>query len=242
MKKVAVTIVFVLALSLTVSGKEKKTKPWTQWSGKEAQKILNDSPWGQTQVEADISEMFYTPTSSRSSAARGERGAFNQSIPLNFRIRLLSAKPIRQAFARLIESQQKVPNKQLSDSLQSFVERKFDQYIVVTVDYDSPTDDRRVSGPVMQMFNSSIADVLRNNTYIETKNGKRLFLQDYKPPAADGLGAKFIFARLVDGQPFLEPDSGELRFYSDLSSLAKGLVLNMRFKLSDMMYEGILEY
>ncbi len=242
MKRFAAISMFLLALSLAAAGKEKKVKPWTQWSGKEAQKILNDSPWGQTQVEADISEMFYTPTSSRSSASRGERGAFNQSMPLNFRIRLLSAKPIRQAFARFIESQQNAPNKQLSDSLLSFVERKFDQYIVVAVDYDSPSGDRRVSGPVMQTFNSAVADVLKNSTYIETKNGKRLFLQDYKPPAADGLGAKFIFSRMVDGQPFLEPDSGELRFYSDLTSLAKGLVLNMRFKLSDMMYEGILEY
>ena len=28
-----------------------KTKPWTEWSEKEAAKILNDSPWGQTQTE-----------------------------------------------------------------------------------------------------------------------------------------------------------------------------------------------
>ena len=242
MKRAAVVILFVLLISPTISGKEKKPKPWTQWSDKEAQKILDNSPWGQTQVEADISEMFYTPTSSRSSSARAERGALNQSIALNFRIRLLSAKPVRQAFARLIELQQKSANKQLSESLRAFVERQFDQFIVVAVDYDSPSGDRRISGPVMQMLNSATADVLKNSTYLETKNGKRLFLQDYKPPIGDGLGAKFIFARQVDGQPFLEPDSGELRFYSDLNSFARGLVLNMRFKLSDMMYEGILEY
>ncbi|MCI0389485.1 MAG: hypothetical protein MOB07_12080 [Acidobacteria bacterium] len=30
-------------------------KPYTEWSEKEAQKLLNDSPWSQTQVFSDTS-------------------------------------------------------------------------------------------------------------------------------------------------------------------------------------------
>jgi hypothetical protein len=213
---------------------QKKMKPWTDWSVKDAQKILDDSPWGQTQIETDVQEMFFTtgPT-----ARRQTQGATNQAVPLNLRIRFLSAKPIRQAIMRVVESQQKTPNPQLSQGLRDFVERKFDQHIVVAVDYDS--SDQRFSGPVMQLFNSANLGVLKNTTYLEIKGGKRLFLQDYKPPINDGLGAKFIFPRTVDGEPFVTLESGEVRFYSEFSN---GLKLNMRFKLADMLYDGQLEY
>src|SRR2546422_5099938 len=32
-------------------------KPYTEWSEKEATKLLNDSPWGQTQALTDTSQM-----------------------------------------------------------------------------------------------------------------------------------------------------------------------------------------
>jgi hypothetical protein len=80
--------------------------------------------------------------------------------------------------------------------------------------------------------------VLKNNTYIEAR-GKRTFLEDYKPPSGDGLGAKFVFKRTENGEPVIPSDSGDLRFYSELS---KNIKLNMRFKLSEMNYDGKLEY
>src|SRR2546426_710790 len=39
-----------------------KSGAWSDWSRKDAEKILNDSPWGQTQVETNTSEMTYSPT------------------------------------------------------------------------------------------------------------------------------------------------------------------------------------
>jgi hypothetical protein len=65
-------------------------------------------------------------------------------------------------------------------------------------------------------------------------------LQEYEPPdPRDGLGAKFVFPRTVDGRPFVTTESIEVRFYSEF---AQGLTLNMRFKLADMIFEGALEY
>ena len=72
------------------------------------------------------------------------------------------------------------------------------------------------------------------NTYLELNNGKRLFLQEYQPPGPDGLGAKFIFARLVDGLPFIDPGHRIVRFV--------GMGLNVQFKVADMMFGGVLEY
>jgi hypothetical protein len=107
----------------------------------------------------------------------------------------------------------------------------------VAVDYDST--DRRFSGPAMQVFNSANTASLKNNTYLENKDGKRLFLQQYIAPINDGMGAKFVFTRTLDNVPFVNDQSGFLRFYSEM---AKNLKLNMRFKIADMMYDGKLEY
>ena len=231
-----VAILFLSSLLLGSSAPAgKKLKPWTEWNERDARRILNESAWGQTQVEMNISEMFYSPTTSGQSG-RSSAGAMNRAVPVNFRIRLLSAKPVRQAFMRSILLAQRGSIPQLEAGLKSFVERNFDAFIAVAVDCDS--EDRRLLGPVQQAFQSATADLLRNNTYLETRGGKRTFLHDYQAPAADGLGAKFIFPRTVDGQPVVAADSPEVRFYAELGNIR----LNMRFKVADFMYEGVLEY
>jgi hypothetical protein len=90
----------------------------------------------------------------------------------------------------------------------------------------------------MQEINSAVAGTLKNNTYLERRDGKRLFLMEYKAPISDGLGAKFVFPRMIDGEPFITPDSGEVRFFSEMG---KNVKLNMRFKISDMTFEGRFE-
>src|SRR5215470_2447018 len=233
MKKLAITFMFIFAL-VVVAGAQKKTKPWDEWNEKEVQKMLNDSPWGQTQTETNTSEMVYSPSSQTvPNASRSAEGAYNQATNLNFRIRLLSAKPIRQAFARGVA----MKNPQLMEKLRAFADQKSDQWIVVAVDYDST--DQRSSGKAMQTFNSAVTSALKNNTYLETKDGKRVFLQEYMAPIKDGMGAKFVFPRTIDEKPFVNSESGFLRFYSEMGSNIK---LNMRFKISDMMYDGNLEY
>src|SRR5215813_5696321 len=233
MKKLVITLMFVFAFVL-VAGAQKKTKPWDEWNEKEVQKMLNDSPWGQTQTQTNTSEMFYSPNDpNASSGSRAREGAYNQAVNLNFRIRLLSAKPIRQAFARSVA----MKNPQLMEKLRAFADQKSDQWIVVAVDYDST--DQRSSGKAMQAFNSAVTSALKNNTYLETKDGKRVFLQEYMAPIKDGMGAKFVFPRTIDEKPFVNAESGYLRFYAEMGANIK---LNMRFKIADMMYDGNLEY
>src|SRR6266850_6178874 len=108
------TLLFVILALLTISAiAQKSLTPYSQWTEKDAQKILNDSPWAHTQVETNTSEMFFSPTanptvgSTSTSADRAARGATNQATSVNFHIRFLTARPIREAFARVIELGQK---------------------------------------------------------------------------------------------------------------------------------------
>ena len=250
-------IVFALLLTTLLLGAgSAQNKPWTEWTKAEAEKILNSSAWGQTQTDTDTSEMMYSPTSQTGGSSstrsgvlgtqsdrqsvnnnRVTQGANNQAISVNYHVRLLSAKPVRQAFMRVIELTQKTPDEELLGGLRAFVDRDFSEFIVVAVTFDST--DGRYSGPALQAFASSNAGKLKNNTYLERKDGKRVFLMQYHAPINDGLGAKFIFPRIVDERKFLNAESGSFRFYSEMTAQLK---LNVSFKMSDMMYSGQLEY
>jgi len=231
-----------------VSVAAQKSKPWTEWSAKDAEKVLNDSGWGQTQTEADTSSApsstsaITQTTAARESQVRSadaakntESGEKKEPMALHYRVRLLSAKPIRAAFVRMIEIQG-APAEKVAQ-LRTFVDRDFGEYIVVTITVDG--NDRKRMGPAMAEISSVDAEALKTTTYLERKDGKRVALMDYRAPIQDGLGAKFVFPRMVEGKPFIEPTSGEVRFSTEVGKAVK---ISKRFKVSEMMYDGKLEY
>jgi hypothetical protein len=252
------TIMAFVVAALMAAGAyaQKQLKPWSEWNKKEAQKILDDSPWSQTQTESDTSEMFFTPTTQASNATRQSQGATNQAVNVNFRIRFFSARPIRQAFIRIIELNQSNLDKATLAGMEKFANIKAQDSIIVAVTVDG--SDGRYVGRVKQSLDSAITSVLKNSTYLERKDGKRVFLSEYVPPGKDGFGARFIFPRTVDGQPFITADTGSIRFHAEqenkvalaavpANSSIKAeseykIKLDMRFKVGEMMYDGQLEY
>jgi len=245
MNKTAISFLatLILVLGLTTATAQKTDRPWADWSKKEAEKVLEDSPWAQTQTDSDTSQMFYSPTQdpqrmgrSANDDARLREGAVDQAVNVKFHVRFFSARPIRQALVRLMEIQQK-PSTEVAAKLTSFAELQSTSSIIVTVTFES--NDQRYSGSVMQAFNSAVTGTLKNNTYLERSDGKRLFLEEYVPPGKDGFGARFIFLRDLDGKPFITRDVSEVRFYAEYSN---GIKINRRFKIADMTYGGELEY
>jgi hypothetical protein len=229
-----------------------KTKPWTEWTEKDAEKILNDSAWGQTQTEANTSSQpsstsAITQTTAAkentvknagaigNSAESGEKMGGGPSMSVHYRVRLLSAKPIRAAFVRKIELQGAPPEKVAQ--LRPFVDRDFGDYIVVTISMEG--NDPKRMGPASAEISKADPAALKTTTYLERKDGKRVSLMDYRAPIQDGLGAKFVFPRMLDGKPFIEANSGEVRFSTEVG---KSLKISRRFKVSEMMYDGKLEY
>jgi hypothetical protein len=238
-------ILLLAAVIALPSNAQKKFKPWQEWSRKDAETILTNSSWGKTQTETDTSEMMFRPQAapdprtgaSNADPARDERGgATNQATTVRYRICFLSAKPIRQAFARLIALDQPAEDPKVKLYMNDFVERKFDQWIAVSVGFESR--DQRFLAPTLQSFASATTGSLKNQTYLERNDGKRLYLHLYQAPGTDGLGAKFIFERIVDERAFLNRDSSEVRFVSEVGRVK----LNVRFKVTEMMYDGKLEY
>jgi hypothetical protein len=235
-----------LLILFTASAPGQKVKPWTEWSAKDAEKVLNDSAWGQTQTESQESQQTSASAISQTTAARREDQRLSSATnvesgekketatSVHYRVRLLSAKPIRAAFVRMIELQGAPPEKVAQ--WRTFVDRDFGDYIVVTLTMDG--NDRKRMGLVLDEISKIDPEALKTTTYLERKDGKRIALMDYRAPT-DVLGAKFVFPRMLNGKPFIDADSGEVRFSTEAG---KTLKINRRFKVSEMMYDGKLEY
>jgi hypothetical protein len=240
MKK-GVSWVVVLLLLTAVAIGQKQAKSWREWSKSDAEKVLNNSAWAQLQVDTDLSEMFYTPTTDSRRApnanSRLEQGATNQETSVTYGIRFFSARPVRQAFIRMIQLQQKNLEADVIERMNSFAELPSAGSIIIAVTVEGT--DKRSLGKVMQVVNSAATGTLKNTTYLERNDGKRVFLEEYVPPGKDGFGARFIFPRIVDERLFLTPETRDVRFYSEFGTAIK---LNMRFKIADMMVDGKLEY
>ncbi|MEK6324596.1 MAG: hypothetical protein AABN33_23385 [Acidobacteriota bacterium] len=223
----------MLAHPLAIAG-QWNNKPYTEWSEKEAMKLLNESPWGQSHSFTDMSKMF--STGPRGLNPRQTEEANLRQV--NFRIRFLSARPIRKAFVRAIELKQKgqLP-KQFADQLKAFVTNEFRDYIVVVVDFDSTASTGEYE-QVRALFNNRTTADLKNNTYLQV-GGKRVFLDEYQSPKSDGLGARLVFPRLVEGKPWITEASEDIHFYCELSTTYK---LDTRYKIKDMIFQGKLEY
>jgi hypothetical protein len=248
MRKTLPVILVLLLLAVvavtTVIG-QKQAKSWKEWSRKDADEILNDSPWSHFQVDTDTSEMFFQPTTDGRSAggrapnanSRLEQGATNQATSIKYGIRFFSARPVRQGFMRIIQLQKKDLDPNVIARMNSFAELPANNSIIVAVTIEGT--DKRSLGKVMQIVESAATGTLKNTTYLERNDGKRLFLEEYVPPGKDGFGARFIFPRIVNERPFLTTDFHDVRFVSEFGTAVK---LNMRFKVSDMMVDGKLEY
>jgi|SRR5690349_19852826 len=241
----AFLLMFVLLAPFAIDAGQKEKKSWTEWTQKEAEKILNDSPWSQIQNETDTSEMFFAPTADPRTAgsrtpnsdARLAQGASNQASNLKYGVRFFSARPVRQAFIRMIQLRQKNIAPDVLQRMRNFAEIPATDSIIIAVTIEGT--DKRSLGHVMQLFNSASSGTLKNTSYLERNDGKRIFLEEYVPPGKDGFGARFIFLRRADEELFLTPEVSTVRFVAELGTEIK---LNMRFKVSDMMMDGKLEY
>lgn len=235
MKSLRLVIISLLVLLLAhpLSAQWNK-KPYTEWTEKEATKLLNDSPWAQTQTLTDTSQM-----TGQGRVTDPGQSRIAEVYSVNYRIRFLSAKPVRQAISHLMEmkNREKI-SAELAARLTAFASADFPDYVVITVLAESDKASRLLQQS-QQAFYKLNTNQLVNNTYLLAGGGQRVFVKEYQPPGSDGLGARYIFPRIVNSKAIITPESGEVLFHSEpLGST----VLNTRYKVKEMMFDGKLEY
>jgi hypothetical protein len=250
-----VTLLGLLSL-LRLSAKDFwEEKPFSQWTEKQAQKILSDSPWGKTQLVTlegsgpglEGGGGVYGPptTGGRPDAAAGAGGG-TQTRPGspggpdggspagpggNREARTANFQVLWYSSTKVRQAMGRLG--QLHGSLSeeqvnTFSQQPMENYVIA------------ISGPMMKPFEEASSESLKAKTFLASKKDKnrKAELKEYVSPKdrKDGL-ALFAFPRSLDGKPFLEVADEEAQFVTE-----QGLVrVRASFKLAKMMTDGKLD-
>jgi len=217
-----------LAPAATADADSLVSKPYRRWTMEEALEMLTDSPWARRETYTHV-------VGGIGSGISGEKEIYN-----TFFVRFLSARPIREAYARVKQVQANY------DSLPREGKRKLDaalapglglpvqSWIVVTVAFRS--NDPGTELRIREFLEVQSAESLRTRAFLSTTRIPQVELETYFPPLEESVGAKFVFPRLVDGRPVIAREESRVAFELDLPGFDPDL--RVSFPVSSMLVKG----
>jgi len=221
-------------------------RPYTEWTQKEAIKILVNSPWSSSQTVKSGSSPFLTgpspaepqpscktcPSDIETEQERRLLDALEARPSVSQRkyfIRFRTSTPVRMALARLAV----LNGKTSEEKARAYIENiEFPGQIVVVVEPESGGDAPEL--------NLATLDSLKENSYLVLKKSKRrIWLQQYVTPSQfGGTQAFFIFPREQNTEELISLSEEEVRFFCRLNNEMK---IEQKFKLRKMLYKGVLD-
>ncbi|GAB4238776.1 MAG: hypothetical protein Kow00109_13310 [Acidobacteriota bacterium] len=197
-------------------------KPETDWTREECLRILTNSPW----VAKDTTTQVVGGVGS---GVQGEKEIFS-----TYYVRLFSARPVRRAYRRLLELQ---TGDSASGEDSAGEDTLFRDWIVISVTFrcNNPREQARIE----QFFQTGTTETMKNRAYLTTPRHPRVPLAEYFPPQNPLVGAKFVFPRLVDGEPIVGEGDSFLVFEFDTP--VEGPQMRIRFDLETLRINGRVE-
>lgn len=229
-------------------------KPFSQWSKKEAEGVLSNSPWAGKQ-ELRIQFDKHTQRAAGVPIPWGKDRPSDDThvevstdIPIDFvfTLRLRSALPVRQAIVRM---------KQLETDLEKLNQKDlaaFDAQIkgllecpacvgnyVVTL--SSKSSNSPGADAVYTTFKGGRLADLQRFIYIANERGEQRALVHFVAPKAPGDEAIFFFPRLDDkGAPLLTPENKDLLI--NLTDKQVNSVANFKIDVAKLVMNGKVEF
>lgn len=223
-----------LAAALACAGEARaqkedwQSKPFNQWTQKEAQKVLTDSPWSKTVASSGPMVNF---------------GNYGINTPTPDRVyvaRLRSALPVRQAILRLRQLKEKY------DSMSDKDKAKFDEKNKPLVECPACADNYVISliPPRAADTRSPTTEKMKLFVQLMDDRGQRRELVHFVPTKATGEEVIFFFPRLDGrGQPLLTPSSKRLIFTIDTASIGlDATIQRFEFDVSKMTDGGTVVF
>lgn len=197
-----------------------QSKPFNQWTQKEAQKVLTDSPWSKTVARSGPMVSF-------------SGGAGDTPTPDKvYVLRLRSALPVRQAILRLRQLKEKY------DSMSDGDKARFDEKNKPLVECPACADNYVISliPPRAADTRSPTTEKMKLFVQLMDDRGQRRELVHFIPSKATGEEVVFFFPRFDDkGQPLLTPSSKRLVFTIDTASIGMDATIQrFEFDVSKM--------
>jgi hypothetical protein len=237
--RTAVLITVALLTGLTVlearpkdKGKKAWSEPFDQWSREQVTELLRNSPWAQAQNVAAV-------LGTQDAGQAGERDFFYV-----FTIRFFSALPIREGYVRLYQLMNGY------DSKDGAEKQKFDAKFKRALDLDTSksvivalefsTNDPQKSRDANNFLHTATKETFKQSAYLVSQRLGRVELEDYYPPSTDGTGAKFVFPRVVNGQPVVSPEDKNVRL--DIYMPPVNQRIFVTFEVDKMAYGDKLSY
>ena len=202
-------------------------KTYQQWTMKDVQKVLSDSPWSQEYVRSSAS------IDSRSAGVMATKG---------YVVRLRSALPVRQGLLRLRQLREKY------DEMNEKKKAEFDEKNKTLIDCP-PCEENYVVAMMPAADGDKLPEQLykgsleRLGPYVRLVNdrGQQRELVHFAP-SKTGSEVTFFFPKLDDkGAPLVTPETKRLMLVVDPGALGGDATINrFEFDVSRMIVDGKL--
>ena len=232
MKRFTICALLMLAFAVILWAGDKdfwKSKPYTEWTEKEVEKMLTDSPW--------VKKWYYDP--SRYSAMRAadrpetrdlrEAGSIRSQMPTQPFTLFIAWSIARPWKAAVMRNQQLTTGKSNPEQEKAFIEGE-ELLIRIQVMSTNP-----------RLLRELTTEQLQESTYLEVK-GKdkvKIPIARYAAPDKDNPNvALYIFPKEYEGNPVLTPEVKEISFRTKISKAE----IKVKFKTKDMKVNDQIEW
>jgi hypothetical protein len=246
-RNITVLICALLIAGPLFAAKFWETKEFTSWSDKECTEILSKSPWAYSNSFGDVPPIAdQTAGIDSRSQGRGQPTWGQAESTQTFEFRLIAAKPIRMALARM-QLLQRPNDPSLMEQVMSFVNATPEKEIVIQIGYRSfPTGSSAVHDIHRYFLGANLADFRAATSLAADKTGI-IPIAAYQAPGPNRSFPAFVFPRFKDsGEPNFTAATKQITFRSELSPVVNGRQMKydifVKMNVKQMMYKGELAF
>jgi hypothetical protein len=258
MRRYAVGILAVLGLAVFVVQAEDfwVKKDWKQWNKDDCKKMLQNSPWT---FKFAISQVQLSSALPGSSGLGQEGAGGENNLEVDYFVQDRSSIPVREAYIRELQIDGKYDKmddahkKSFDQQAQSFLDRSFDDVILIHVEYGSTvqTFERQLA----EYWQSIREDTIPTDTFLINQKGDHIAPIRFISPKNGEYSFELYFPRMKSGEPIVQDgdksfsiefpypavgsqqSGGNAQGGGAIATLGKGRVL-AEFKVEKMTWKG----
>ena len=211
-------VFFICALLVAVplfAAKFWETKEFTSWSDKECKEMLTKSPWAYSNSFGNVPAIGSQTAGIDSRSQGAGEASFGQAENTTvFEFRLLTAKPVRMALARM-QMLQAPSTPSVQEQVMKYVNAQPGKEIVIQISYRTvPTGSSAVYDIHRYFLGATLADFRASTSLAADKVGI-IPIAAYLAPGTSRSLPAFVFPRFKDtGEPNFTADTKQITFRS----------------------------